>query len=114
MAQDHVEQRTTPDGCALSCETVGWFLRLPDHVQPYQLAWQYPRIVNMLAARWGQVIGCRHYLNSLLFDERGTRRGFSFEIVQEISMLREYFDSLYRPHQDIWLKAFDTQRRQIH
>lgn len=82
---------------ALNRDAIRWLAQLPDEVRPIELGRQFPRIINTIAAKWVDFIGCRRYLNSLQIDERGGRQGFPFVIVQEICTLREYFDSLYPP-----------------
>ncbi|MGA4286202.1 hypothetical protein ACI2TJ_05195 [Ralstonia nicotianae] len=96
---------------ALNRDAIRWLAQLPDEVRPIELGRQFPRIINTIAAKWVDFIGCRRYLNSLQIDERGGRQGFPFVIVQEICTLREYFDSLYPPEKDLWQKAIDAGKR---
>ncbi len=107
MTQDPASQRNRPveDDLALRSEAIRWMAELPDQVRPIELGRRFPRIINTVAAKWFDAIGCRHYLNSLQFDDRGGRQGFTFEIVQEIDMLRQHFDAIYPPDHDIWKKA---------
>lgn len=116
MAQEHVAQlqAAAPDESHLNPQAIQWIAQLPQHVQPHLLGYQFPRIVNTLADKWHQVMGCRFYLESLLCEQQGARPRFAFEIVQELLQLRQYFDSLYRPHHDIWRKSFDAHRGQLH
>ncbi|WP_455289613.1 hypothetical protein [Cupriavidus necator] len=104
MAQDGVTQRrsSTSEDSSLSREAMIWMVGLPDYALPLLLGQRFPRIVNTIAAKWGRGADCRSYLDSLLFDERGNRHGFPFEVVQEIAKLREHFDLLDPPHQDVW------------
>ncbi|KAF7961773.1 hypothetical protein AWV80_29260 [Cupriavidus sp. UYMU48A] len=113
MTQDPASQRNRPveDDLALRSEAIRWMAELPDQVRPIELGRRFPRIINTVAAKWFDAIGCRHYLNSLQFDDRGGRQGFTFEIVQEIDMLRQHFDAIYPPDHDIWKKGFDVDRR---
>jgi len=112
MTHDPSAQRKQagPDDFALNREAIRWLASLPDGVRPIELGRDYPRIINTIAAKWVDFIGCRRYLNSLQIDDRGGRQGFRFEIVQEICALREYFDSLYPPDKDLWQKAIDAKR----
>ncbi|CAJ0787235.1 hypothetical protein LMG18090_02089 [Ralstonia mannitolilytica] len=113
MTQDPASQRKQPgpDDFALNREAIRWLASLPDEVRPIELGRRFPRIINTIAAKWMDFIGCRRYLNSLQMDDRGGRQGFPFEIVQEICALREYFDSLYPPEKDPWQKAMDADKR---
>ncbi|CAJ0873886.1 hypothetical protein R20233_02000 [Ralstonia sp. LMG 32965] len=113
MTQDPTSQRKQQNGddFALNRDAIRWLASLPDGVRPIELGRKFPRIINTIAAKWADFIGCRRYLNSLQIDDRGGRQGFPFEIVQEICTLREYFDSLYPPDKDLWQKAIDANKR---
>lgn len=113
VTRDLAFHRKSPvdDELALRPDAVRWMAELPGHVRPVELGRRFPRIINTLAAKWFDAIGCQRYLNSLQFDDRGGREGFSFEIVQEIDMLRQHFDAIYPSDHDIWKKAFDAGRR---
>ncbi|WP_354682361.1 hypothetical protein [Cupriavidus necator] len=113
MTQDPEFQRKSPTDHDLTLrdEAIRWMAELPEKVRPIELGRQFPRIVNTIAAKWFDAVDCRRYLNNLQFDDRGGRHGFSFEIVQEISMLRQHFDEIYPPDSDIWQKAFDVDKR---
>lgn len=114
VTHDPAFQRKNPvddDDLALRRQAVRWMAELPDHVRPVELGRRFPRITNAIASKWFDAIGCRRYLNTLQFDDRGGRQGFSFEIVQEIDMLRQHFDAIYPPDHDIWKKAFDADQR---
>ena len=113
MTQDPTSQRKqqNADDFALNRDAIRWLASLPDPVRPIELGRKFPRIINTIAAKWADFIGCRRYLNSLQIDDRGGRQGFPFEIGQEICTLREYFDSLYPPDKDLWQKAIDANKR---
>lgn len=113
MTHDPAFQRKdlTGENLALRDEATRWMMELPAHVRPVELGRRFPRIINTIAAKWFDVIGCRHYLNSLQFDDRGGRYGFSFDILQEIDVLRQHFDAVYPPDPDIWQNAFDAEKR---
>jgi len=104
-------KQTGPDDLMLNREAIRWLASLPDEVRPIELGRDFPRIINTIAAKWSDFIGCRHYLNGLQMDDRGGRQGFRFPIVQEICALREYFDSLYPPEKDLWQQAIDADKR---
>ena len=61
-----------------------WLASLPQDVRPMELARQFPRIANRLRHLWRQVARCEEYLDALLVDRRGTRKGFPPKIAQEL------------------------------
>lgn len=113
MTQDPTSQRKphNADDLALNRNAMRWLASLPEEVRPIELGRRFPRILNTIAAKWVDFIGCRRYLDSLQMDDRGGRQGFPFEVVQEICTLREHFDSLYPPDKDVWQKAIDAKKR---
>lgn len=113
MTQDRKYRRKPimPDDFAFSYVAIRWMEQLPEHVCPVELALKFPRIINTIAAKQADAVACQRYLHSLLFDDRGGRAGFSFQIVQEINILRRYFESLSPPTEDVWMKAIDTDQR---
>jgi len=50
----------------------------------------FPRVANALARLWQDDIGLELYLDELLVDRRGGRRGFPPEIHNELLTLRAY------------------------
>ena len=72
-----------------------WLASLPQDVRPMELARQFPRIANRLRHLWKRVARCEEYLDALLVDRRGTRKGFPPKIAQELEALREYHVLLY-------------------
>ena len=72
-----------------------WAVSLPVEVQPVALVQRLPRIANALARLWRDNIGLRLYLDDLLVDRRGGRRGFPSEIHNELLALREYREGRY-------------------
>ena len=79
-----------------------WLASLPQDVRPMELPRQYPRIANRLRQLWKQVARCEEYLDDLLVDRRGTRKGFPPKIVQEVEALREYHALLYPSGRSPW------------
>ena len=79
-----------------------WLASLPEHVCPMELAREFPRIANRLRYLWKQVARCEEYMDCLLVDRRGTRKGFPEKITQELEALREYHASLYPNGQSVW------------
>ena len=73
--------------------TLRWAENLPPEVKPQALMAQYPRLANMAAASWAQPSAFRDYLDVLLVDRRGNRKGFSPDILSEFEQLRTYYFS---------------------
>jgi hypothetical protein len=74
---------------ALNEATLVWLARLPRNVKPKALVQRFPRIVNQIAALWGDPTACDRYLEQLVFDTRdNTRTGFPPEMAFEIAYLK--------------------------
>ena len=81
--------------------TSRWAEALPPEVRPHALMAQYPRLANMAAASWEIEKAFRDYLDLLLVDRRGGRKGFPSEILAEFESLRSYrFHGVYRVKSD--------------
>jgi len=52
---------------------------------------QYSRIVNRIGDLWGNCEYTRLYLQSLLLDRRGGRKGLPPNVRQEIEVLQQYY-----------------------
>ncbi len=75
--------------------TARWATSLPDEVQPLALLQSLPRIANTIAHLWHDDAALRAYLDELLVDQRGGRRGFPPEIQNELLILREYCEGRF-------------------
>ncbi|HYD95785.1 MAG TPA: hypothetical protein VEC01_10700 [Noviherbaspirillum sp.] len=75
----------------LGGETFKWLATLPADVRPDNLAAQYPRIANRIAQLWKRPLYCERYLDDLVMDLRGDRRGFPRLVATEIAALKVYF-----------------------
>jgi hypothetical protein len=100
-AQAIARRRQQPSSDPLPI-TFKWIAKLPRSVQPLALLRQFPRIANMMAGMWQDPQSCRAYLHDLLTDRRGTRKGFSAEIVQELVRLRVHYEHLHPPMLDVY------------
>src|SRR5262245_13249542 len=87
MALDWSSVRKADPANRLLPASRDWLDTLPSGVRPNSIAAQYPRIVNILAAEWGNPPICRDYLTALLVDRRGSRKGFPEDAHKEISAL---------------------------
>ena len=79
-----------------------WLASLPQDVHPVELVRQFPRIANRLRHLWTQVATCEKYMDGLLVDSRGNRKGFPLKITQELQALREHYALLYPNRRSIW------------
>jgi hypothetical protein len=82
--------------------TLNWVKDLPSSVKPTALLRQYARIANVFAATWNDPKALTSYMNCLLRDERGNRKGLPPDILREIRALREYHATLNEAHPSSW------------
>ncbi|HVO89342.1 MAG TPA: hypothetical protein VMV45_12430 [Casimicrobiaceae bacterium] len=75
--------------------TLRWIGTLPPEVRPAALVRQFPRIANALAHVRHDESSWRDYLDELLVDRRGNRRGFPADVHIELISLRDYFAGRY-------------------
>jgi hypothetical protein len=71
--------------------TFRWVASLPADVRPLALLRQFPRIANSLARARRHPSSWSAYMDELLNDRRGGRRGFPLTIYTELHALHEYF-----------------------
>ena len=99
-------------GEPLAHDTLQWLAGLPENVRPGVLPVRFPRIANALARRWGSGTACRAYLDDLLIDKRGTRRGLPDEVADELATLKDYFETvLYPVPQTVWDEVAERRRK---
>ena len=81
-----------------------WLDALPKEVQPGGLVQRFPRITNKLAELWRRPVSCERYLDALILDHRGSRKGFPPDVVGEIAKLKTYLNQNtgVQEHNDIW------------
>ena len=82
--------------------TVAWMAELPYTVRPTELARQFPRIANSIAELWRRVARCEQYLDSMVVDERGNRKGFPPAVALEIAALRAHYAELHPRSPSTW------------
>jgi len=70
---------------------------LPPTLRLVALRGQFPRILNQLADAWHSPSSFDALTSSLLIDNRGQRQGFPFEVVTELTELREYYFAMVHP-----------------
>jgi hypothetical protein len=101
-AVDWEKRRKAQGAEALSTATIQWLVKLPPHVQPRHLQVKYPRIANKLASLWSQPAQCEPYLDELITDKRGGRKGFPLGVAQELATLRDYYFRLHHKGAIAW------------
>jgi hypothetical protein len=67
--------------------TLTWAADLPPEVKPTALMDKYPRIANVLAQTWGDPKEFGAYMESLLTDKRGNRKGFPADVLRDLGAL---------------------------
>jgi hypothetical protein len=82
--------------------TFEWMAGLPSTVRPTALLRDYARIANVIAAAWCDSKALRSYMDRLFNDDRGNRKGFPPDVLDELLSLREYYDSVDTETQPIW------------
>lgn len=87
---------------AVQNETLRWLASLPEQVRPVELTRRYPRIANKIASLWRQVARCEEFLDELVVDRRGGRKGFPLAIAQELTALRRHYGILHPSGNSIW------------
>ncbi len=106
--QEWVARRKAQPADVLLPSTRRWLDSLAVESRPQALATQFPRLANLIAASWGNTKECSAFIYSLLHDERGGRRGFPPEVMEDIINLRVYYARLH-PIVD-WDAGVDAER----
>lgn len=73
--------------------TQRWLASLPEPVRPLITSQRHPHVLNRLCAAWSEPARMRRHFLDLLIDQRGTRRGFSFEVHGELCALENFYVS---------------------
>lgn len=105
---DWVGRRKAQPADVLLPATRRWLEAMPDECRPLELAKQFARLANLIASSWNNSRECSAFLYSLLRDQRGGRRGFPREVMEEILNLRMYYARLH-PIVD-WETGADADR----
>ena len=75
----------------LLSSTIDWLAGLPPNVRPLALATKFPRVANRIAKEWQEPSSCRRDFDDLVYDKRGTRKGFPPDVYVELLALRDYY-----------------------
>jgi hypothetical protein len=95
LPRGFTQQRKPSPVAVLLPTTQEWLDALPRKVQPYLLCKLYPRIANLIGAKWAHTEALRAYLDELLVDRRRGRRGFPLEVLNDLCVLLQYHATLY-------------------
>lgn len=88
---------------ALKTETLRWLDNLPVAVRPKSLPVDIPRIANSICERWNKPKSCLEYLEDLVIDHRGNRKGFPGNNAIEIATLKDFFETdIFPSSQTTW------------
>jgi len=85
--------------------TATWYAGLPLKVQPKVLLERFPRIANGLAAAWHDRMTILHYFDDLLSDRRGGRKGFPPDVLEELQLLKTFYEGLNPEPGDVWRRV---------
>src|SRR5215472_5302776 len=96
--EDWTDRRKARPADHLLPATVAWLTKLPLEIQPSATRDGFPRIVNLLALLWSRPDALTSYLDELVMDRRGGRRGFPLAVLQELRVLSDYQSTLPRSH----------------
>ena len=102
LAWPGMRARNQPNNHVLLDTTLTWLARLPKDVRPMVLAGRYPRIANDIADIWRRVARCEEYLDTLVVDRRGTRKGFPPDVAHELNNLRGFYAELHPDNGSGW------------
>jgi hypothetical protein len=95
----------------LADATIRWLAGLPDALRPHVLPIRFPHMANALCRHWADQDGCRTYLDELLIDNRGNRRGLPIEVAEELASLKDYFETVLHPvPQTVWDEVAGRKR----
>jgi hypothetical protein len=86
-------RKAAPTGIPLK-RTLKWMENLPAEVRPTELLRLYARVANLIAASWRDAKTFDTYMESLINDKRGNRRGFPPSIRAELMALKHYYETL--------------------
>jgi len=105
MPVDYSKRRHQPEKDDLELSAAGQALlaSIEESARPKELATAFPRIVNHMAKLWKMPREMDRYFEELLTDTRGKRKGFSLNILMELSTLNDYYKIKMRTDKrDIW------------
>jgi hypothetical protein len=106
---DHLRKDLDAKHLKVKRSTIEWARSIPSALRPRALVINYPRIANSLAEAWKNPRLFERQLRALMHDDRGGRKGFGFDVVQDLANLSTYFQQLHKPAaQDVWAAGNKT------
>jgi len=102
---DYSKRRHQPEKDDLELSAAGQALLayIEESARPKELAAAFPRIVNNMAKLWKMPREMDRYFGELLTDTRGKRKGFSLNILMELSTLNDYYKTkMHTATRDVW------------
>lgn len=87
---------------SLRATTMAWLEQLPEQVRPAETVRCFPRIANKLCELWKRPSACDRYIDGLVVDNRGGRKGFPAKVAMELAEIRAYYSRLYPSDRDTW------------
>lgn len=84
----------------LSASATRLLASLPNKVKLTATVEQYPHVLNRLADLWTRPHDLDRAFNDLLMDDRVDRQGFPFDVVLELTGLRDFYTRFLRPKRD--------------
>jgi len=102
---DYSKRRHQPEKDDLELSPAGEALLayIEESARPKELAAAFPRIVNHMAKLWKMPREMDRYFGELLTDTRGKPRGFSLNILMELSTLNDYYKTkMHTATRDVW------------
>lgn len=101
-AENWEEKRAADTAEPLSDDTHAWMADMPESVRPKQLALRYARLANRLCQAWKEPLKCEKFLDDLMMDRRGGRKGFPLQVANELATLRDYHFRLHHEGKSAW------------
>ena len=74
----------------LTPQAARWLHKLPIEVRPIITARRHPHVIVKLCTIWNDTAVRQAYFQELLFSSRPGRRGFSFEVMDELVDLQSF------------------------
>jgi hypothetical protein len=102
---DWASRRKARPAETLLAMTPCWMSKLPPECLPTATSKTFPRIANMLAMLWTRPDALKMYLDELLVDKRGSRRGFPGDVSSELQALAAYYATLHPERSAAWDEA---------
>jgi hypothetical protein len=89
-------RKPVPTDRALTGQAMDWVIGLAPTLRPHATCEHFPRVVNAIAAAWGDTAFSVQVLDHMINDYRGGRRGFPATVQQELAALQAHQRGLVR------------------